>query len=185
MASKICWMCKIDKSIDEFFNDKSKKDQKQSLCKTCRNTYNKKYYKDMRINNPIRTARYDITIALSHTYTGHRNRKIILNNIGIDFNLFKIWITYQFTEEMTLANYGDVWCFDHVIPLSSYNLLNQDELLEATNWVNIRPCIKIKNSEKHSKIDNYLSVMQELKSKFFIKYLKSLDNKIINKWLKE
>ncbi len=34
---KICNRCKIEKSLDSFHNDKTKKDGKSTLCKSCKN----------------------------------------------------------------------------------------------------------------------------------------------------
>ena len=55
MKVKICGGCKQEKPLSEFYNNKSKKDGKQSCCKLCTNkavnnhyTNNKKYYKDKR-----------------------------------------------------------------------------------------------------------------------------------------
>jgi hypothetical protein len=38
IIGKICSKCKIDKTLDSFHNDKSKKDGKGSNCKDCRKT---------------------------------------------------------------------------------------------------------------------------------------------------
>jgi hypothetical protein len=36
------------------------------------------------------------------------------------------------------------------------------------NWMNIRPCLKLKNAQKHNKIEPWLSVCQEIKAKKFL-----------------
>lgn len=49
--TKICSSCEIEKTLDEFYNDKSKKDGKSNYCKKCEAEYNrpekyKQYYKE-------------------------------------------------------------------------------------------------------------------------------------------
>ena len=71
-----------------------------------------------------------------------------------------------------MQNYGSVWHHDHVLPISSFNLLDEEELHKAMNWINIRPLSPLKNIQKSNKIDpGYMSCS---KSKL-ITFLKHLD----------
>ena len=70
---------------------------------------------------------------------------------------------------MTLENYGKVWCLDHSYPLSKISLSNENELLKYTNWRNIRPMYIRDNIIKSDKIDTRLYLMQEVKTKYFVK----------------
>ena len=70
---------------------------------------------------------------------------------------------------MTFDNYGTYWEIDHTIPLSAFNLLDETELLEAMHWTNLRPLKKEHNKSKFTKVDNWLKVCQEIKSKYFLK----------------
>jgi hypothetical protein len=88
--------------------------------------------------------------------------------------MFTKWIDFQLEEGMTKENYGSVWQLDHVIPLSSFNLLDEDELQKAMNWKNIRPLSPAKNMEKSNKIDRWLYIMQEVKAAYFIKHLNEM-----------
>ena len=58
---------------------------------------------------------------------------------------------------------------DHVLPISSFNLLDEEELHKAMNWINIRPLSPFKNIQKSNKIDPWLYVMQEVKAHYFLK----------------
>ena len=75
---------------------------------------------------------------------------------------------------MTMENYGSVWHHDHVLPISSFNLLDEEELFKAMNWKNIRPLPPLKNIQKSNKIDRWLYVMQEVKADYFIKHLEEI-----------
>ena len=59
---------------------------------------------------------------------------------GLDCSIatFKLYIENQFEEGMTWDNYGE-WHLDHVLPLASYDLTDEEQFLEAANWLNYQP----------------------------------------------
>lgn len=72
-----------------------------------------------------------------------RNRLKVKNgsaikDLGCSIVEFKLYIEHQFQEGMNWNNHGE-WHLDHVLPLSSFDLTNRMELLEACNWLNIQP----------------------------------------------
>ena len=70
---------------------------------------------------------------------------------------------------MTLENYSSVWQIDHCLPITSFNLLDENEMNKCFNWINLRPMYCSENISKGSKIDNRLYLMQEIKAKYFMK----------------
>ena len=70
---------------------------------------------------------------------------------------------------MTIENYGSVWQIDHCLPITSFNLLDENDMKKCFNWINLRPMYSNKNISKGSKIDNRLYLMQEVKAKYFMK----------------
>ena len=56
--------------------------------------------------------------------------------LGKDVDTFKKWIGNQFTPEMNRSN------IDHVRPISSFDVSNNDELKEAFKWKNTQPLLK-------------------------------------------
>jgi hypothetical protein len=52
---------------------------------------------------------------------------------------------------------------DHVIPLSSFNLLDEKELQKACSWINIQPLESTKNLQKSDKVDPGYSYAKRLK----------------------
>lgn len=90
---------------------------------------------------------------------------------GCDVDFLTSWLSFQFFGEMTDENYGSVWCIDHVIPVSSYNLLDDIELKECYHWTNLRPCILMDNSTKTNKLNKKLIIRQEKLVKKFIKFI--------------
>ena len=43
--------------------------------------------------------------------------------LGCSHSFLGLWVESQLYGEMTLENYGKVWCLDHFLPISSFNLL--------------------------------------------------------------
>jgi len=51
-----------------------------------------------------------------------------------------------------LENHGKEWHIDHVIPISKFDLNNQEEQLLAFNWRNTMPLSSKENLSKNNKI---------------------------------
>jgi hypothetical protein len=169
-------MCHEFKELHNFNKNCTSSDGLQGQCKPCYNTY-KKEYRTRRNKLDRERYRTDNQFKLSLLMAGRLN-KIIKRGarsqqtaeiIGTSHQNFLDWIEFQFAESMNWRNYGSIWQFDHVIPLSSFDLTNEEELRKAMNWMNIRPCLKLKNAQKHNKIEPWLSVCQEIKARKFLK----------------
>jgi hypothetical protein len=52
---------------------------------------------------------------------------------------------------MTKNNYGTFWNIDHIVPCSSFDLKNDDELLKCFNYTNSQPLTVEDNLKKGSK----------------------------------
>ena len=56
----------------------------------------------------------------------------------------------QFTEGMNWDNMGD-WHLDHILPVASFNLKNENEMYACFNWRNLKPLWEKDNREKSDK----------------------------------
>ena len=43
-------------------------------------------------------------------------------------SFFKRWVFHQLYGEMSIDNYGSVWCIDHCSPIASFNLSDEKEM---------------------------------------------------------
>jgi len=75
--SKMCRKCKVEKSLDEFHNDKRNADGKSSMCKKCRHEYDKKqkhYYEfkgnEKRLLERLKKIRKEIDKFIEETNQG-------------------------------------------------------------------------------------------------------------------
>ena len=73
--------------------------------------------------------------------------------IGCPIEQLQKHIEEQFEEGMTWDNWEKHgWHIDHIIPLSSFDLTNEEELKKATHYTNLQPLWCDENWTKHAKI---------------------------------
>ena len=73
--------------------------------------------------------------------------------LGCDKDTFLQHLESQFTEGMTWENYGlKGWHVDHIMPISSYDLTNEDEVKKACHYTNLQPLWWQDNLEKGDKV---------------------------------
>jgi hypothetical protein len=72
--------------------------------------------------------------------------------LGCNGEEFVDWMEYLFDDSQNLENHGKVWHIDHVIPISNFNLDNEDEIMLCLNWRNTTPLSVEKNLIKNKKV---------------------------------
>ena len=126
-----------------------------------------KYHRNRHNNNTnvrlMQNTRSRINVALKGKSKSLRTREIL----GIDLDLYKKWIRFQMSPEMDFSNIH----IDHVKPISSFDISNEDELLEAFNWINTQPLLKKDNLQKNNNFNP-----EEYENQF----RKALEFKILN-----
>ena len=160
MDSKRCRKCNTLKFVYLFSLNRQSKYGLQGWCKQCHNANGKQWKNDNREHyNWYHKNLY-------RTNTNHRIKQKTRSRIhsalntqnvqktdssqqllGMDINLYKMWIEYQFLPGMTWENTH----IDHVKPLSCFNLSDEGELYEAFNWINTQPLFKVDNLKKGNK----------------------------------
>jgi hypothetical protein len=146
--------------IRKEYNKKYRQEHKEEIKK-----YKNGYEKQKRttdVNYQLMTnLRTRLTQAIKH----HAKRGSAVRDLGCSIEFFKHYIAGKFIPGMTWENYGKVWHLDHIIPISSFDLANREELLKACHYTNLQPLwattaiarsngdmISIGNLEKSDKI---------------------------------
>src|ERR1043165_1490889 len=160
---KVCYRCKIEKNVSDYMKSRGRKDGVDNKCRECANKYSLAYINARRRYDPEFKLAENVRSRLRAALKGKSKSQTTRKLIGIDFEMFTKWIEFQLEEGMTMKNHGTIWHIDHVLPLSSFNLLDEDELHKAMIWINLRPLTPIKNMQKSNKIDRWLYIMQEVK----------------------
>ena len=169
--------------IENFNKDKNRKDGFNSICKLCRKKYyNENLVKIKKYNeqNKERRNRYlknkretDVNFRLisnirSRIYKSLRGltkQSSSRDILGIDIDLYRKWIEWQFTPEMNWSNTE----LDHVKPFCSFDLSKEEELREAFCWKNTQPLLKKDHQLKGTKFNFLNYQLQFIKAYQFLK----------------
>lgn len=73
--------------------------------------------------------------------------------VGCTWSEFRMWIQSKFRPGMTWVNYGK-WEIDHIIPCSSFDLSNEDQLRKCFHYSNTQPLWKSDNARKGDSLDS-------------------------------
>ena len=124
----------------EYYNNYSKnyyQENKEELNKKCLERFNKRYQNDkiFRLSQSIRKRTYD---GLKGKYKSKKTEELL----GCTFKELKIYIEIQFKSEMSWNNWGEIWELDHILPITSFNLNNENEQLKCFNYINLQPLFK-------------------------------------------
>ncbi len=118
---------------------------------------NMRRYKKNNINAKIaHRLRNALSRAATKLYKSESSRKLL----GIPIQEFKIYIESLWEEGMSWENYGEHklneeprWNFDHILPISSFNLRNVKEQKKCFHYTNIRPRWGEENLDKSDWIE--------------------------------
>ncbi len=166
---KICVNCKIEKSYSEFNKNSSKPDGLQNICKSCKKTYQKVYYKQYNKLNRNKRNRYfsekiksDINFKLAHNLRSRLRSALKRQNtskntktiklLGCSIQEFKIYIESKFKKGMTWNNYGKDWHIDHIFPISHFILRDEKEIMKACHYTNLQPLWAEENLSKNNRV---------------------------------
>ena len=72
---------------------------------------------------------------------------------GLDIEKMRGWFESQFREGASWQNFGELWQFEHIIPVTYFDFSNDAELRMCWNFVNIRVDLLNTNKEKGVKPD--------------------------------
>ena len=135
----------------------------------------KKYQQTYRENNKDKLKEYyktkyktDIQYKLKSDYL-HLTARVIRNKkatpkemeiLGCDYQTLKKHLETKFDKNMNWDNYGvNGWHIDHIIPITSFDLTDMEQVKKCFNYRNTQPLWAKDNREKSDKITNRLSAV--------------------------
>ena len=164
---------KVKNKVKEYYY--ANKEQCDAKNKLCSREYRKKYPDKVRAakkkwedKNPTYKADYnrkrrktDVIYRIKHNLRSRLNKIVkgelraasAMDMLGCSIEHFKSYMESKFQDGMTWENYGkDGWHIDHIIPLHSFNLLNQEECKKACHFTNLQPLWAKDNMSKGARI---------------------------------
>jgi hypothetical protein len=159
------------------YNKKYKKDRKDYISE-----YNKKYnienrekiQKRQTEHNKMRRkidSAYKISIVLRNRFRKFFKGikiKSMKNIVGCSYENYMKWIEFNFIEEMSWENHGDLWHIDHVLLCHLFNYEDPNDINICFNWKNTRPLLAKKNLSRKT-IDFKDLLNHEIKLNYFEK----------------
>jgi len=130
IGNKICSCCNSIKNNSSFRHNRLK-------CKDCE--------RDEPLEKMKRVIRSRIISALK------QKNKHSIEYLGCNVTVYLKWLLKN-DSGYTLENRGKEWHIDHVIPLSHFDLENEEQQLIAFNWRNTMPLSVKENLSKNKKI---------------------------------
>lgn len=147
------------KSLYKLTKEKEKKVRKEWYLKNKIKVaeYNKRYRKEHYKKDSNFRLGLNLRIRLnSHLKksVGISGKNAYLEYLGCSILELKFYLESKFQPGMSWDNWSkDGWHIDHIIPLSSFDLSNREELLKACHYANLQPLWAKDNLCKGSKYE--------------------------------
>lgn len=128
------------------------------LCKYCskikhndRFRHNRMKCKDCERDEPVEKFKRYVRTRI-YTCLRHKNKtKHSIEYLGCSSDRYFDWM-FSYDNNYQLDNHGKDWHIDHVIPLSIFDLNDENQQLLAFNWRNTMPLSRKENLSKNKKI---------------------------------
>lgn len=190
-GKKKCQKCNKFKSLNEY----PKRDTihgYRHICWRCKLDNHNKYIRDRSSIEPAFKLRRRQSTRITDALRKFSNRSFkeesTLKYISCSTSHLVKWLEYQFDEDMSWDNYPEYWTIDHVLPLSLFDLDDEEQQNIAFNWKNLQPSKD--NFAKGNKIRvyEYMNLIINLHRYIQIKKLKTAEYQWIDEsrsWLRE
>ena len=100
-----------------------------------------------------------------HALNGKSKSSSTKDILGMDIDLYRKWLEFQFTPEMNWSNIE----IDHVKPICMFDVSNDEQLKEAFSWKNTQPLLKQDHKLKGTKFNFLDYQLQFIKAYQFLK----------------
>jgi hypothetical protein len=109
--------------------------------KNKRKKYDREYVKRKR-QNDIEYKIKDSVGSIINYHLKEKKSESTIEYLGCSIKEYIVYLENMFLQNMSWENYGAVWEIDHKIPLSSFNLTQEENIYEAFKYQNTQPLFK-------------------------------------------
>lgn len=141
---------KIRETTAKYFNN----EQNKQRAKARRNAY---YTAKLKTDLFYKLGK-NLRIGLNKALKNGAKTGSAVKDLGCSIEFLKQYLESKFQPGMTWDNWGRAsttkltWQIDHIIPTSSFNLIDRQELLKACHYTNLQPMWAIENIKKSNKV---------------------------------
>jgi len=141
---KVCNVCNKLKNIEEFHKDKTRKDGRKYVCKSCLNV--------KRVNSTHLSFDRSLATSIYQSMKANKSGYAWEKIVGFSIDDLKEKLEETFDDDMTWENYGDIWVMDKIIPPSYYKYsdIKNNELKKCWSLKNFRAVRKTEKNKKNS-----------------------------------
>ena len=123
--------------------------------KNKRREYDRKYVEQKRQNN-IEYKIKDSIGSMINYHLKERKSESTIEYLGCSIKEYIVYLENMFLQEMTWGNYGIIWEIDHKIPLSSFDLIQEENIPKAFSYLNTQPLFKTTEIAKSFGYENQI-----------------------------
>ena len=98
-----------------------------------------------RLDNALRAR-------VKYALVGCANGDKMFDLLGCTPKQWKAHLESQFNKNMSWDNYTEYWEIDHIIPIASFDIFNEEEQKKAYHYTNTQPLECYKNRRKHKRV---------------------------------
>jgi hypothetical protein len=109
--------------------------------KNKRREYDREYVKQKR-QNDIEYKIKDSVGSIINYHLKEKKSESTIEYLGCSIKEYIVYLENMFLQNMSWENYGAIWEIDHKIPLSSFNLTQEENIYEAFKYQNTQPLFK-------------------------------------------
>lgn len=122
-------------------NQRSKHFQEnKNKIKESRREYYKNYYMNKYNTDPHFKIKVNLRNRLNMAIKKELKTGSAVKNLGCSIEEFKIYLESKFEKDMNWDNWSMTgWHIDHIIPISSFDLSNIEEVKKACHYSNLQP----------------------------------------------
>ena len=111
--------------------------------------YKRQWAQKQRQNNIQYRLKENIRSRINLTLKNKSNSSEEL--LGCPIKEYIVYLEQQFDQNMSWENYGTYWEIDHIKPISTFDLTNEQEIKKCFNYKNTKPLSINENRKKRNK----------------------------------
>jgi len=117
---------------------------------------------------------------LRDVFNKDETKQLVLT--GCKCEIVRRWFEFNYEVDMNKDNHTELWEVDHVIPVSMFDLNDNEQKLKCFHWTNLRPVYSAVNKKKSNKLLPSYVQQHVTKLENFLKEYPEYQTSLENSW---